>query len=554
MEGRDEGEELLGAEESRTLLGEIRSLDARKPRRAPAETLQGLMHLVTVSAVLGLLATLPYTSEALHRFRVWVTGDGFPVVRMFLRADAERVEGGMSIATGGAVSGRTGPVSREQVAAQLGDGVAMNLAEVGTEPDAQPAPRREGLSDTEPGEPSGPAVRIHARELEGLVREIEDPSGRAMRPFYEALLRTAERQPGAITRVAHYGDSSIAGDGITSTIRRQLQLRFGDAGHGFILIARGSMPYRHVDVHHRASGQWTLRQLVRAGLRSHDYGYGGVHYRSVAGGVAEFGSSDRGPVGGAVSRFELWYQAHPRGGRVDLRVDDGERMELSTRADAVQDAWHAIEVPDGAHQLELRTLGGGETRLYGMVLERAGPGVVYDSLGMVGARARRMLGYDEGHFRRQHAHRQTNLIVLGFGGNDADDPRTPEQFERDFRQVASMVRRARPEAACLLMAPLDQAQRNARGSIETIEQVPIIVEAMRSAARAEGCAFFDTFAAMGGEGSMRRWWRAEPRLAFGDFRHATPAGYRVVGNMFYKALLKGFADYLESVSPPPATD
>ncbi len=226
------------------------------------------------------------------------------------------------------------------------------------------------------------------------------------------------------------------------------------------------------------------------------------------------------------------------------RVDDGERTVLETRGDEQSDDWHVVEVPDGPHELDLRTIGGGESRLYGMVLEREGPGVVYDSLGMVGARARRMLGYDPAHFARQHAHRGTNLIVLGFGGNDADDPHTPEQFERDFRRVARMVRRARPEAACLLVAPLDQAVRDERGVISTIEQVPVIVEAERRAASAEGCAFFDTYAAMGGEGSMRRWFRSTPRLAFGDYRHATPAGYTVIGNMIYKALLKGFADFL----------
>jgi lysophospholipase L1-like esterase len=109
-----------------------------------------------------------------------------------------------------------------------------------------------------------------------------------------------------------------------------------------------------------------------------------------------------------------------------------------------------------------------------------------------------------------------------------------------------MVRRARPEAACLLMAPLDQATRDERGNITTLAPVPIIVEAQRRAARAEGCAFFDTYAAMGGEGAMRRWFRSEPRLAFGDYRHATPAGYTVIGNMLYKALLKGFSDFLEA--------
>lgn len=526
-------EELLGDEDSNTLLGAVATLDERAPARAARQTARALLHLGVAAAVLVALAFVPYASERFVAWRAWAEGEGVPIVRMFSGEDPS--EGGMAVATGGAVSRRTGPVTREQVAEQLGDAVAANLEE------DDRAPVEEPPAEDDEG---GPSVRIAPRELEGLVREIEDPSG-AMTSFYDALLATAERRPGAITRVAHYGDSSIAGDGITSTVRRRLQQRFGDAGHGFILITRGSMPYRHLDVFHEASGQWRLRQLVRASLSSHRYGYGGVQFRSVAGGRARFGSSDRGPVGGAVSRFELWFLRHPRGGRVDMRVDDGERVEVSTRGDALEDDWHAIEVPEGDHRLELRTIGGGESRLYGMVLEADGPGVVYDSLGMVGARARRMLGYDVSHFRRQHAHRGTNLVVLGFGGNDADDPRDAEEFEEDFRRVAHLVRTARPDTACLLMAPLDQARRGARGGIHTIEQVPIIVAAMRRAARAEGCAFFDTFEAMGGEGAMRDWWRAEPRLAFGDFRHATPAGYRVIGNMFYKALLKGFADYLE---------
>ena len=48
---------------------------------------------------------------------------------------------------------------------------------------------------------------------------------------------------------------------------------------------------------------------------------------------------------------------------------------------------------------------------------------------------------------------------------------------------------------------------------------------------------------MGGEGAMGRWFRQEPRLSGGDFRHATPAGYRVIGEMFYRALLMGFRRY-----------
>jgi hypothetical protein len=49
---------------------------------------------------------------------------------------------------------------------------------------------------------------------------------------------------------------------------------------------------------------------------------------------------------------------------------------------------------------------------------------------------------------------------------------------------------------------------------------------------------------MGGRGSMLRWYRMRPRLATSDFRHATETGYEIIGDTFYKAMLKGFADYL----------
>jgi len=522
--------DLLGAEGSNTILEDVGALDERVEDRDA--TRGGLVHLAIAVGVLSLLAAVPYASSELVRWRAWVGGEGVPVVRMF--DPDRRAATGESLATGGAYRA-TGAVD---VADQLGEDVAANL-----EDDDQPT---EPVADVEPvteDDPT-PTVVITADELEGLAREIEDPSD-AMTPFYEALRRTAERQPRAITRVAHYGDSTIAGDGVTSTLRRRLQQRFGDAGHGFVLVARGSMPYGHRDLDHDSDGMWDLDQLVRAGRRDHIYGYGGVMARSVGNGTARFETAEDTPVGRAVSRFELWYREHPRGGRVALRVDRGEREIVSTRGETERDAWHVIEVPDGPHELRLQTVGGGESRLFGVVLERDGPGVVYDSLGMVGARARRMNGLAPEHFASQHQHRETDLIVLHFGGNDADDTRrTPEQFEQDFREIIQLARAARPEAGCLLMAPLDQAHRDRRGRIATMPQVPVIVAAQRRAAEAEGCAFFDTWTAMGGDGAMRRWWRSDPRLAFGDFRHATPAGYRVIGNMLYRALLKGFRDYL----------
>ena len=142
------------------------------------------------------------------------------------------------------------------------------------------------------------------------------------------------------------------------------------------------------------------------------------------------------------------------------------------------------------------------------------------------------------------------MVVLGFGGNEADDPirSTENNYEREFAAVIRRMRAGRREMACVVFAPLDQAARDDHGRIRTMPTIPVIVEAQRNAARREGCAFFDTYQAMGGEGAMATWVRATPRLAMSDFRHATPEGYHVIGNLFYKALLKVRQRILD---PPP---
>jgi hypothetical protein len=56
-------------------------------------------------------------------------------------------------------------------------------------------------------------------------------------------------------------------------------------------------------------------------------------------------------------------------------------------------------------------------------------------------------------------------------------------------------------------------------------------------------AFFNTFEAMGGEGTMGRWYSAEPRLVGADFIHPMPAGAKIVGELLYNALRDGYNQY-----------
>lgn len=481
-------------------------------------TTDALKHLIVVTVTLASMVLLAYIIPAFHRFRPWMPGDDVPLASLFEPATEQYTFAGTGNADDEPVEETTDAVREIAPAAVV-------------------AP---------PPEPEAPRIQIAPEEYAGLEVHIEDPSGRGMAPFYRALEQTALDEDHAITRIAHYGDSSIATDHITHTVRRHLQQRFGDAGHGFILIAKGYLPYRHQDVKHTAGEAWMLREITRNHVSSGLYGLGGIQFRGRPGAWARFSTDDEAPVGNAVSRFEILYQRYRRGGDIFYRVDGGERHVIETRSPETEDASLEIEVPDGEHRLEVRFGGHGQPRLYGVIMEREGPGVVYDSIGLVGARAARLLYFDPDHIESQLERRGTNLLVLGFGGNEAGDNIQRERYEPEFREVIQRMRGGRDDLACLVFAPLDQGERDERGRVRTMRTIPTIVESQRAAAFAEGCAFFDTWTAMGGEDTLEEWLRMRPRLASGDLRHMTPAGYEVVANLFYKALLEGFAQHLES--------
>jgi hypothetical protein len=496
-----------------------------------------LQHLITVTVFMFAACALTYVIPPMEGLRPWMPGEeGFPIVRLFNRW------GNIPAFAGHGGSYRTSTnteAGAERLAETVGETVAANLG-------AKPVVAPPIESDDGP--------KIDPAEYAGISVYIEDPTGRGMRAFYESLEKTARAEKGAITRVGHYGDSSIATDLITSTVRENLQARFGDAGHGFVLAAKGYIPYKHRGIRQSSNPEsWDVREVVRRQDRNGRYGYGGVQSRARRGAWARVGTAKRGDVGKNASRFDIYYETQPRGGKFSVRLDRGERQIVSTKADTIGDGVYSIEAPDGPHSIEFRYARGGPVYFYGVVVEREGPGVVYDSLGLLGARANRLLNYDKSHIKAQLEQRGVNLLVLGFGGNEASDNRPEEDFYEDYLQVLLRMHQGREDLSCLVFAPLDQARRH-RGRIRTLLTIPRIVTAQRRAALDSGCAFYDTWRAMGGEDAMRRWYKARPRLAMGDFRHATPAGYEVIGNMFYKALLAGFAGYLTGeTSAAPAS-
>ena len=452
------------------------------------------------------------------------------------------------------------PVGLRPVEALLidepGQGEGPDDPDVDGEPEPDPGPAL--VWDPDAALPPEPEVR---RTEAGLpLLPIEDPQG-GMRRFYRALARSEDGEPG-VARVVHYGDSLITGDYVSQTVRRLMQKRFGDGGHGFVLAGRPSPWYRRDNLELSTSDDWRINRITRPPVDDGHYGLGAVTVRSKKRGQWVRMRPDRPPepkdgealgevpIGTRVSKMQVLYLGQPGGGRFQVRVG-GPPVVIETDTAEKKSRVAEVRVPDGHHTFELRTLGGGEVRLFGVVFERDGPGVVYDSLGLDGARAKLLKRFDRDHWHDQLRLRRPDLLVLHYGTNESQFRRlSSKRYRADLIGTIGHLRAALPGVSCLLVGPMDRAEKHPdSGKLVTRPVVKRIVRVQREVAWRQGCAFWNTYRAMGGQGSMARWYRMKPKLASGDLTHPTRRGADRIGQMLYLALMDGYGHFQARQAP-----
>lgn len=379
-------------------------------------------------------------------------------------------------------------------------------------------------------------LRPESDPLKQTAFPIVDPHHN-LDSFYKQLHQSANPNGGAITRILHYGDSPTTADMITSDTRRLLQKQFGDAGHGFCLIAKPWEWYAHDGIEMRASG-WTIDTVNQPSIKDGLFGLGGVSFRGEAGSEARF----------RIKRIHKWVELsflrQPNGGQVRVFAGSTDLGIVTTDGPKPASDFQRFELPDSASEVTIRVMSG-PVRLYGIHLENERSGVIYESLGVNGAYVSvlaRMI--DEKHWREQLQHFQPHLVIINYGTNESMYPPFVDNMsEKELRETIRRVRVALPQASILVMSPMDRGQRMQEGNIGTAPAIERVVSIQARVATNTETAFFNTFEAMGGNGTMGRWYAAEPRLVGADFIHPMPAGARIVGGLLYQALLDGYNKY-----------
>jgi lysophospholipase L1-like esterase len=268
------------------------------------------------------------------------------------------------------------------------------------------------------------------------------------------------------------------------------------------------------------------------------YGYGGVSVRGGPGSRARFRLKEAG-----TTRLEIAYRQAAGGGNLVVEACGELVGEQSTAGEPV-DQFAAFPVPDTCKDWTLR-VESGQVRLYGIEFRKSAPGVIYDSLGLNGAYISVLSKFlKEEHWQGQLQHYKPDVVIINYGTNESVYAAFVDKvFEKELREAIRRIRVALPGKGILVMSPMDRGERNGSGDIETVPALQRLVEIESRVAAEEGVAFFNTFEAMGGNGTMAKWYNSEPRLVGADFIHPMPGGAKIIGNLLYKAMLDGYNRY-----------
>ena len=349
----------------------------------------------------------------------------------------------------------------------------------------------------------------------------------------------------SVTRVLHFGDSHVAADYWSGELRRLLQARYGDAGPGFVMPGNPWIGFRHAQARSFSTGGWETIGLGREGGD-------GLQGRSGTA-LSPTGGDGSAGVEGTFSGYRVELLTLSSGACLSVSIDGvthfaglldppetGEAIDESccrlTHAAVAGTPYHwvgldsAVPLRGGSHRLEIRDACGGLTRILGVDLLSERPGVVVDTLGLNGAELPALAKWQPDLRRTLLRGADPALVIVSYGTNDMG--RGDFDFA-DYRsravEILRTLREDLPGASILVTGPIDRGTGKKKGGATIARNAPLVTRALREAAAATGCAFWDAKAAMGGDGSIRKW--AKGGLAQRDLVHLTGTGYGKLARM-----------------------
>jgi lysophospholipase L1-like esterase len=389
--------------------------------------------------------------------------------------------------------------------------------------------------------------------LKNIIQSLEFPPERdeLLDPFFSILSQLT--QSSQLIRILHYGDSQIEADRITSYFRNQMQREFGGGGVGFIPIT----PVNPASISYvfETSPNWSRYTILNTHKKDNEPDYG------ILGNFSRFTSRNQiqdveSEAWVLLKNPNITYSNASKFNRCKLMFS-GNRAPLFIqlkKEETIIDAdifpseqnikivdW---EVETGARNLLVTMKGKDSPDLYGISLDN-NKGIAVDNIPLRGSSGLEFTRIYKSPYHKILDKLNVKLIILQFGVNavinmSANIPR----YEKAFLKQLLLIRQSQPGIPVIVIGVSDISKNTPEGYV-TNNAVEKIRDAQKRAAFEAGCVFWDMYEGMGGKNSMPSWVFAQPSLAQKDFIHLNPLGARIIGEMFFRSLMKEYNKYLQ---------
>ena len=188
----------------------------------------------------------------------------------------------------------------------------------------------------------------------------------------------------------------------------------------------------------------------------------------------------------------------------------------------------------------------GEFTLTGVLLENGASGISVHGVGVNGASVPSYLRCDD--FERDLQLIKPDLIIFGIGINDAAEKDFEKRtFMKNYDDLIQIIQRVNPDCALLFVTNNDSYKRvrvKKKRRYEVNPNGKIVEDAFMEMGKQYNAAVWDQFDIMGGLRSMSDWEKAG--LAQKDKVHFTNAGYQLLGDLLYNALITSYLEHVKS--------
>ncbi len=373
---------------------------------------------------------------------------------------------------------------------------------------------------------------------------IQIPNGKSenLTIFYEKLRQILLTKQGQL-QILHIGGSHIQADMMSHQVRSHFDSLFPEthASRGLIFpfeTAKTNNPYNYKVTH---KGNWTASRNVRE-TRTAMLGLTGIAVTS-ADSLPEItinlNTSEEQHRWNCTKLTVLGYADSKL---VEPKLLANDTIYSATFDSTLSTYIFQLEKPTELFTLQIQqndTIPHNFT-VNGFYAENNDYGIVYNSVGVNGASVPSYLSCE--NFERDLQLIKPDLMIFAIGINDA----VPENFSdstfiSNYDSLLTKIKRVVPNCGFIFITNNDSYRKitGKKSSYYSVNRNGLRVERdFFELAQKHNGAVWDMFAIMGGLQSMHQW--EAMGLAQKDKIHFTKKGYKLLGDMFYSALIRSY--------------